>query len=280
MINIIDAGMNTAKFDNKVFTKEWLHRNTTFSYPVNVVGLGDFDESINHLAIIPNGNYVWKPCRGRKSWGVALIEKRVDGFRVYPSNEIISSEAMILELTRIKKLAISEDREAKRFKQWFAEEWIYPHERFHKFTDDVRLPPLIRVCGRDRVHFVTLSPVYLNLSGIAPTGFKQRKYIWMDFDGVIMKADNLNLKHAGDLTKRIVAERTVGESFCGEKIDGIRELVNQIDSEISPKLKYNDHRSWSVDGIFDQNNNFIVIEINKAAAPEFIGVTWKAKRRT
>lgn len=274
MKNIIDAGMNTAKFDNKVFTKEWLRRNTTFSYPENVVGLGDFDDSIKNLADLPSGNYVWKPCRGRKSWGVALVDKNSDGFKVYPSNEIISFEDMVLELTRIKKLAISEDREAKRFKQWFAEEWIYPHKRFHKFTDDVRLPPLIRACGRDKVHFITLSPVYLNLSGIAPTGFKQRKYIWMDFDGVIMKAANLNLKHAGDLTKRIVAERTVGESFCGEKIDGIRELVNQIDSEISPKLKYNDYRSWSVDGIFDQNNKFIVIEINKAAAPEFIGVTW------
>jgi hypothetical protein len=278
MINIIDAGMNTAKFDNKVFTKEWLHRNTTFSYPVNVVGLGNFDESVNHLTMIPKGSYVWKPCRGRKSWGVALVEKNSGGFKVYPSNEIISSEDMILELTRIKRLAISEDREARRFKTWFAEEWVYPHERFHKFTNDVRLPPIIRACGRDKVHFITLSPVYLNLSGIAPTGFKQRKYIWMDFDGVIMKEKDLNLEHAGDLTKRIVKERSVEDSFCGEKIDGIRELVNQIDSEISPKLKYNDHRSWSVDGIFDRDNRFIVIEINKAAAPEFIGVTWNKRR--
>jgi hypothetical protein len=274
MKNIVNAGINTAKFDNKVFTKEWLRRNTTFAYPNNVVRLGTFDEAIRNLADLPNGNYVWKPCRGRKSWGVALVEKSLHGFEVYPSNEIISSEAMILELTRIKSIAMEESREALKFKKWFAEEWIYPHERFHKFTDDVRLPPMIRVCGRDKVHFVTLSPVYLNLSGIAPTGFKERKYIWMDFDGVIMKEKDLDITHAGDLTKRIVPERSVGDSFCGEKIDGIRELVNQIDSEISPKLRYNDHRSWSVDGIFDRDNKFIVIEINKAAAPEFIGVTW------
>ena len=279
MINIISEGINTAKFDNKIFTKEWLRHNTTFAYPKNVVCLGNFDEAIRNLVDLPIGNYVWKPCRGRKSWGVALVEKSSDGFKVYPSNKFVSSEDMILELTRIKKLSIAEDREAKKFKTWFAEEWIYSHERFNKFTDDVRLPPMIRVCGRDKVHFVTLSPVYLKLSGIAPTGFKQRKYIWMDFDGVIMKEKDLNIKNAGDLTKRIVAERSVGDSFCGEKIEGIRELVNQVDAEISPKLRYNDHRSWSVDGIFDRDNRFIVIEINKAAAPEFIGVTWKAERQ-
>jgi hypothetical protein len=279
MKNIIDAGMNTAKFDNKIFTKTWLSHNTAFAYPKNIVGLNSFDESIKRLADLSIGNYVWKPCYGRKSWGVALVEKNTDGFKVYPSNETMSSEDIILELTRIKRLSISEDREAGRFKQWFVEEWIYPHERFHKFTDDIRLPPIIRVCGRSKAHFVTLSPVYLNLSGIAPTGFKQRKYIWMDFDGVIMKERDLNVEHAGDLTRRIVKERSVGDSFCGEKIDGIRELVNQVDAEISPKLKFNGARSWSVDGIFDRDNKFIVIEINKAAAPEFIKVTWKAKRR-
>ena len=278
MKNIAHVGINTTRFDNKIFTKEWLRRNTTFAYPKNVVRLGAFDEAIENLAELPNGNYVWKPCRGRKSWGIALVEKSSEGFKVYPSNKFVSSGDMIFELARIKSIALEESREALKFKTWFAEEWIYSHERFKKFTDDVRLPPMIRVCGRDKAYFVTLSPVYLNLSGIAPTGFKQRKYIWMDFDGVIMKEKDLDITHAGDLTKQIVRERSVGDSFCGEKIDGIRELVDQVDSEISPKLRYNDHRSWSVDGIFDQDDKFNVIEINKAAAPEFIGVTWDKRQ--
>lgn len=278
MKNKPNTGLNTAEFDNKIFTKEWLRDNTTFSYPENVVALDDFDKAIRCLIDLPNGGYVWKPCFGRKSWGVSLVEKINEGFKVYPSSEIVSSEDMILELTRIKRLSISEIREAGRFKRWFAEKWIYPHERFHKFTDDKRLPPLIRVCGRDKVHFVTLSPVYLKLSGIAPTGWKQRKYIWLDFDGVIMKEKDLNLTHAGKLTRRIVAERSVGDSFCGEKIEGIRELIDQVNREISPKLRYNDSRSWSVDGIFDENNKFIIVEMNKAIAPEFIGVTWKKIR--
>jgi hypothetical protein len=274
-----DVGLNTAEFDNKIFTKEWLDENTTFAYPKNIIALDDFDKASGRFLGLPRGSYVWKPCYGRKSWGVALVEKNIDGFKVYPSDEIMSSEDVVRELTRIKKLSISEVREAGRFKKWFIEEWIYPHERFHKFTDDKRLPPIIRVCGRKKVHFVTLSPVYLNLSGIAPTGWKQRKYIWLDFDGVIIREEDLNLKRASILTRRIVPERSVETPFYGEKIEGIRELVKQVNREISPKLAFKANRSWSVDGIFDKNNKFIVIEINKMAAPGFTGVTWKGKSR-
>ena len=274
-----DAGLNTAKFDDKIFTKDWLKDNTTFAYPKNVVDSNDFDEAVIQLAGLPLGSYVWKPRFGRKSWGVALVEKSRDGFKVYPSDNILNSKEMILELTKIKKLSISEEREAGKFKKWFAEEWVYPHERFHKFTDDKRLPPMIRVCGCAKVHFVTLSPVYLNLSGIAPTGWKQRKYIWLDFDGVIIREEDLNLKKAGKLTKRIVPERSVETPFYGEKIEGIRELIDQIDREISPKLKYKAAWSWSVDGIFDENNKFIVVEVNKMAAPGFTGVVWKGMHK-
>jgi hypothetical protein len=270
-------GLNTARFDDKIFTKEWLQANTTFAYPKNVIDLDDFGKASSRFLDIPCGNYVWKPCYGRKSWGVALVEKNVEGFKVYPSDKIMSSEELVCELARIKRLSISEVREAGRFKKWFAEEWIYPHERFHKFTDDKRLPPLIRVCGQNRVHFVTLSPVYLNLSGIAPTGWKQRKYIWLDFDGVIIPEEALNIKKSNALTKRIVPDRSVETPFHGEKIEGVRELINQINREISPKLKFNKFRSWSVDGIFDKDDRFIVVEINKMAAPGFLGVTWKGK---
>lgn len=279
MLKVNDAGLNTAEFDNKIFTKEWLSENTTFAYPENIIALDDFDKASSRFLDVPCGSYVWKPCYGRKSWGVSLVEKNIDGFKVYPSDEIMSSEDVVRELTRIKKLSISEEREAGRFKKWFAEEWIYPHERFHKFTDDKRLPPIIRVCGRKKVHFVTLSPVYLNLSGIAPTGWKQRKYIWLDFDGVIIREEDLDLKRASTLTRRIVPERSVETPFYGEKIEGIRELVKQVNCEISPKLAFKANRSWSVDGIFDKNDKFIVIEINKMAAPGFLGVTWKGKSR-
>lgn len=275
MIINIDTRMKAQMFADKIFTKEWLRDNTTLAYPKNVVSLNDFDKAILHLEDLPKGEYVWKPCYGRKCWGIALIEKTADGFKVFPSNETLPFQDTILELIRVKRLSISVAREAKLHRKWFAEEWIHPHERFHKFTDDKRCPPVIRICGRTKVHFVVLSPVYFNLTGISAAGWGHRKYIWLDFDGVIRRADEMDLSRTDRKTPKSVVERGIETPFYGEKIDGISEIIEQVNREISPKLKLVNNRCWSVDGIFDQDNRFVVIEMNSAIGTPFLGVTWK-----
>jgi len=275
MIINVDTRMKAQMFADKIFTKEWLRNNTTFAYPKNVVSLDDFDRSIVHLADLPNGEYVWKPCYGRKGWGVALIEKINEGFKVFPSTEILSLQDTILELIRIKRLSISVAREAKFHRKWFAEQWIKPHERFYKFTDDKRCPPVIRICGRSKVHFVVLSPVYFEAAGISSSGWGHRKYIWLDFDGLIRRADEMDLSHTDKKTPNSVIERGVETPFYGDRVEGIREIIEQVDREISPKLKLVNNKCWSVDGIFDQDNRFVIIEMNSAIGTPFLGVKWK-----
>jgi hypothetical protein len=275
MIINIDTRMKPVMFADKIFTKEWLNDNTTLAYPKNVVSLDDFDKAIVHLADLPNGEYVWKPCYGRKCWGIVLLTKKDGKFEVFPSKEPLSLQDTILELIRIKRLSISVAREAKLHRQWFAEEWIHPHERFYRFTDDKRCPPVIRICGRSKVHFVVLSPVYFESAGISAAGWGHRKYIWLDFDGVIRRADEMDLSHTDRKTPKSVVERGLETPFYGDKIDGIPEIIEQVNREISPKLKLVNNKCWSVDGIFDQDNKFVVIEINSAIGTPFLGVKWK-----
>lgn len=275
MIINVDTRIRAGMFASKVFTKEWLRDNTSFTFPKNVVNINTYDQAIADLENLPEGSYVWKPNYGKKCWGIALVEKNTGGFKVFPSNEVIPFKELVSELSRVKRLSISIAREDKQHREWFAEEWIKPHERFYHFTDDERCPPIIRICGRSKVHFVVLSPIYFESAGISSAGWGHRKYIWLDFDGVIRRADEMDLSHTDRKTPTSVRERGVETPFYGDKIEGIREIIEQVDREISPKLRLVNNKCWSVDGIFDQDNRFVVIEMNSAIGTPFLGVTWK-----
>jgi hypothetical protein len=272
---IVNHKIIPKRFANKIYTKQWLSENTTFAYPKNLIELDLFDVSISKLKELPIGEYVWKPCFGRKGWGVALLEKTADGYKIFPSDDVLCLQDTIAELIRIKRLTISEAREARDHKKWFAEEWIKPHERLRPFTDDMRCPPVIRICGRSNVHFVVISPVYFNDVGISSFGWDHRKYLWLDFNGVVRHTDEMDLSSADKKTLVSVVERRIDTALCGQKIEGVKEVIDQVNREVSPKLKLIHNKCWSVDGVFDKDNRFVIIEMNSAIGTPFLGVTWK-----
>jgi hypothetical protein len=272
---IVNHKIIPKRFANKIYTKQWLSENTSFAYPKNLIELDLFDISIAKLEELPIGEYVWKPCFGRKGWGVALLEKTADGYRIFPSNTVMSLQDTIEELIRIKRLTISEAREARDHRKWFAEEWIKPHERLRPFTDDMRCPPIIRICGRSKVHFVVISPVYFKEVGISSFGWGHRKYLWLDFNGVVKRTEEMDLSKADKKTLVSVVERHSETALYGQKIEGVKEIIDQVNYEIALKLKLVHNKCWSVDGVFDKDNKFVIIEINSAIGTPFLGVTWK-----
>jgi hypothetical protein len=272
---IINLKIVPKRFANKIYTKQWLSENTSFAYPKTIVELALFNEVAKKLEDLPVGEYVWKPCFGRKGWGIALINKTVDGYKIFPSDTVMPLQDTIEELTRIKRLTISEAKEAKDHRNWFVEEWVKPHERLGKFTNDMRCPPIIRICGRSAVHFVVISPVYFNEVGISSFGWDHRKYLWLDFNGVVRHTDEMDLSNADKKTLVSVVERRIDTDLCGHKIEGVREIIDQVNREISPKLKLIHNKCWSVDGVFDKDNKFVIIEMNSAIGTPFLGVVWK-----
>jgi hypothetical protein len=157
-------------FWKKDITKNWLQSNTTFAYPKTLIGPVEYEEALNLLKTHSEGSWVWKPNVGRQSRGVVLFERNVDGFRLFPTNTCINPDNIVEELKKIVKTRIFTARDISEHRRWFTEEWIHPHERLHLFTDDVRCPPIIRFCGRPKVHFVGMSPVFEKSTGLSGAG--------------------------------------------------------------------------------------------------------------
>jgi hypothetical protein len=267
--------INAKMFWNKIFTKLWLSENTSFSYPNNLINPGRFYATVGALVNAPMGEYVWKPQSGRQSSGIALLEKTSEGFIMFPDKDLIAPNKLRVKLNRIRKIKLNTPKKLMAVRSWFAEEWIYPHERLHKFTDDIRCPPVIRLIGHDRVSFIGLTPLYFEHSGISNSGWKDRKYIWVDLEGVIRSKEDIDLKSIDSHTAKVVKEKSLETAPFGEKLGGIPEVVEQINKEIVPKVKRYRNQNWSVDGTFDKNNKFVIIEINHNPGTQFKGVVWK-----
>jgi hypothetical protein len=125
------------------------------------------------------------------------------------------------------------------------------------------------------VSFIGLTPLYFEHSGTSNSGWKDRKYIWVDLDGVIRSKEDINLSSIDSHTAKVVKEKSLAVAPFGEKLEGIPEVVEQINKEIGPKVKRYKNQNWSVDGTFDKNNKFVIIEINHSPGTQFKGVAWK-----
>jgi len=143
------------------------------------------------------------------------------------------------------------------------------------FTDDVRCPPIIRFCGRPNIHFIGMSPMLEESTGLSAAGWQDRKYIWLDLEGRVRKLEEMNLtgvdKHSIDVAHR----KSLPTAPFGLKIEGVADVVRQINLEIAPKIKLFRKRSWSCDGVFDPSGRFVVIELNHCPGLQFHNFSWE-----
>jgi hypothetical protein len=268
--------ITTKAFWQKNFTKEWLALYTTFAYPATVTPeLLEFQPTLDKINELPSGAWVFKPNAGRKSRGVILFEKIGDDFRIFPSLELISLEAAKENILKLVSERIFTPKSIMEHRRWFVEEWIHPHERFHQFTVDKRCPPVIRFCGHPEIHFIGMSPVDERETGISAAGWQERKYIWLDLEGVVRPLSDMDLRGVDAHSVDVAQRKSLESAPFGLKIEGIPEVVEQINREIAPSMILYHNMSWSCDGIFDTTNKFIVIEMNHGPGLQFIGFSWK-----
>ena len=273
----MESIISTEKFWKKDFTKCWLADNTSFQCPKNAVELTTFYDTIEQLSTVPDGCWVFKPNIGRKSHGVLLFERQGDQFQVFSKTEKLSLEDFKEEVVKIVRQTIFSKKKIKEHRRWFVEEWIYPHKKLWSFTDDRRVPPIIRFRGCPTIHVIDMAPLYCDLSGIAPSGFKERRYIWLDLQGVIRPVSDMNLDLTDTRSRETALEKSVDNAPFGEKIDGIVEIMERINREIVPKIRLYNKCSWSCDGTFDKDDNFIIIEMNHTPGLQFKGFSWGDK---
>lgn len=266
---------NTKMFWGKNYTKRWLAENTTFSYPKNIVEKGLFSDTFKAIEQLPVGDYVWKPNIGRKSRGIMLFRKGESGnFTFFPEDISYDFEKTKDRITSKIENQFSSKKYLNKYHEWFIEEWIHPHERFHIFTDDIRCPPIIRFCGRDKVNFVVMSPIAKEYTGISDAGWEKRKYIWLDFEGNVRRKEEMNLAQADKHSIKSIPERSFEAAPLGHKVLGIPEIIEQIDREVSCKLRLYCNNSWCLDGIFNEQDQFVVIEMNHSPGTQFRGISW------
>jgi hypothetical protein len=74
----------------------------------------------------------------------------------------------------------------------------------------------------------------------------------------------------------VVEKKTWLEAPIGHQIDGVLALIERINLEVASKIELWKGHSWSFDGTFDVNNEFVCIEINYRPGLNFKGFKWKA----
>jgi hypothetical protein len=267
--------LNAKEFWDKIFTKQWLSDNTSLAYPATLINPGEFYYNIDRLIKAPIGKYVWKPRCGRQNSGVALLEKTAEGFMIFSYDCLFSASDLPSELDKIRRIKLNTRKKLLSSRAWFVEEWIHPADQLHKFTDDTRCPPIIRFIGQDCVDFITMTPVYFNLEGISTAGWKKPKYILVDLDGFVRDTEDMDLSNLDSKSTKVVLQKTLNVAHFGGRIDGIPEVVEQINKEVAPKVKGCKNHRWSVDGTFDENNKYVVIEMNHFPGAQFLGAAWK-----
>jgi hypothetical protein len=267
--------LNAKEFWDKTFTKQWLSDNTSLAYPATLINPGEFYYNADRLINSPVGEYVWKPQCGRQNSGVALLEKTPEGFMIFSYDHLVSASDLPAELDAIRKIKLNTVRKLISARAWFVEEWIHPAKQLHKFTDDVRCPPIIRFIGQDRVDFITMTAVYFKHEGISTAGWKKPKYILVDLEGVVRDSIDMDLSKLDHKSTKVVQKKTLDVAHFGGKIEGIAEVVGQINKEVAPKVTGCRGHRWSVDGTFDENNKYVVIEMNHFPGAQFLGAAWK-----
>lgn len=265
----------TKDFWDKSLTKNWLQANTTFKYPKTVTKPAFFNETFDSISTLPDGDYVLKPNAGRKSAGIILFTKKNDCFELFPTSD--SHDHKQFKDFANKKASFPQfhDELVKQHVPWFVEEWVFPHERFLPFTDFRKCPPILRFCGRPAINIIGFSPIYTNITGLSTAGWKNRKYIWLDTEGFVRSSNEMNLLGIDPHTIEVVNTKSLQDPPIGLKIDGIPEVIAQIEKEICPKIHLYQSHTWCCDGIFNENDEFVVIELNHGPGIQFRGFQWK-----
>lgn len=265
----------TRSFWSKSFTKNWLANNTTFKYPKTLnAELKRYQTTLDSIVDLPNGLIVLKPNIGRQSHGVVLFEKFGNAITIFPETSSKSIEDGKQEINRLVRQRILTDKDLKYYGYWLYEEWIKPHDRFRQFTVDKKCPPILRFCGRPEIHFLAMSPVFEQETGLSAAGWQNRKYIWIDLEGVIRPLSDMNLTKTDSHSIEVAKEKSLESAPFGLKLEGIPEVIKQINSEIAPKISLYKKRSWSCDGIFNEQNEFVIIELNHSPGLQFVDFTW------
>lgn len=267
----------TKEFWHKNFTKDWLKANTTFECPKTVsTELLDFPKALEGIKNLPTGHWVFKPDTGLRSQGVVLFEKMGTSFCVLPDHEEVLIDIAKKKIFDLTKHHMLMKKDVRNKRKWFVEEWIHPHEQLHQFTLDARCPPIIRFCGHPEVHFIGMSTV-TEETGISGGGWQDRKYIWLDLQGIVRPMSDMYLSNT-DTNSVIVAHKKSLESApFGLKIVGVSEVVEQINREIVPKISLYNNLSWSCDGTFNTSGKFVALEMNYTPGLQFRGFSWSSK---
>lgn len=266
----------TIEFWDKTHTKQWLEKHTTFKFPETLTPVREFPEALEEFQKTPPGSWVWKPNTGRHSAGVVLFDRFENGFRLFPENEILDSDTAKEHLKNAVRKKVRGRREVRAHRFWFIEQWIKPHTSLLPFTDDPRCPPVIRFSGAPEIHFVSLVGLKKEHTGITSAGWETRVHLWLDLKGRIRRAEEIDLTYVLDPRSRyLVKERTLPNPPVDVILDWVPQVVEKLNSEITPKICLYNGRAWSCDGTLDENGEFITMELNHSPGAQFIGVRWK-----
>lgn len=264
----------TKLFWSKMATKRFLAEHTSFKYPLTVTGVHSFEDLIPSIKTLKDGDWVLKPNVGRKSKGVVLFSKNADTFNIFPDTAILSFEEFSNRIDELIGYKNGYPKVQNRFQHWFVEEWIKPHSRFQCFTDYPKCSPILRFCGRPRIHFIGLSPIKKDVTGLSVAGWEHRKYIWLDLTGKVRDATEMDLTGVDKQSINKVPEKSFPNPPVGTYIERIPEIVDKINAEIVPKIRLYRESTWCCDGIFDEKDEFKVIELNHDPGLQFRGFKW------
>lgn len=266
--------IDTEKFWDKLFTKKWLAENTTLKTPKTFLGSASFKEILTRIGELPVGSYALKSLTGRQSIGVFFFHKTFDGYQIGTHKDVLDLDTAIDKLKKVKRKRRVDTRQPYDCKFWFVEELIKPHERFEPYTDCLDYPPIIRLCGRPTIHFIGMSTMRDLATGISGAAWQKRRYVWLDLQGVVRDTSEMNLDNVDRHSQRVALKKAAINVPIGSKIGGIIEIVNQLNTEIVPKIQLHQRGTWSCDGIFNTQNEFVVIELNHNAGLRFEGFSW------
>jgi hypothetical protein len=259
---------------NKLTTKQWLCENTNFKTPFTAAGPFKQEKLSAVLASLPQGKWVLKPCVGQVSAGIVLFERVNDVFRLFPDLEWgFVAEVAPLLLRRAQKRLISRAmRHASH--DWFIEQWISPHIRLFPFTMAMSCPPIIRFSGCPEVHFIAICPMLELATGLAGAAWQDRKYAWLDLEGRIRRTSEMDLQGVDPGSVSVAHNKAWTNAPFDSIVAGIPALVEQINREVAGKIALRDGRSWSLDGTFNDSNDFVCIEMNSLPGLQFRGFSW------
>lgn len=259
---------------NKLTTKQWLCEHTNFKTPFTAAGPFKKENLLSVLNNVPQGRWVLKPCVGQVSMGIVLFERVNDVFRLFPDPEWgFAEEVAPLLLRRSYKRLISRImRNADH--DWFVEQQIIPSTSMHPFTMSTSCPPIIRCSGCPEVHFIAICPMLDPITGLAGAAWQDRKYMWLDLEGRIRRTSEMVLQGVDSVSVSVAHNKAWTMAPFGNIVAGIPELVEQINREVACKIALRGGRSWSLDGAFNEANEFVCIEMNSLPGLQFQNFSW------